>query len=337
MKRIVGGLALLAIGALSLAACASGADGGSGSSGGADQVEFEKKSPLSIGYTAMDLSDPYFQRYAAGIESAAAEYDAEVIVVDARASQQTQVSGSADLINQGVSALIVSPIQPDALPATVDAAHEAKIPVIIGDVGAAGDYDAYILSDNADGGTQAAEYFKTAFGDEEVQVGVLELQAGIVVGEDRVNGFLDGIADSPNIQVASQLVGQNVEDSFKAAQDMLTANPDLRAIYAANGPSAEGAARALEAAGISIGDEFVLLGFNGDPVELELIGEGKQSATIAQDPFEQGRMAVEVAMGLLDGEEPAFTDPSTRTINVPVSLVDESNLAEFQKKLDEEG
>ncbi|MFV0406663.1 MAG: substrate-binding domain-containing protein [Propioniciclava sp.] len=88
------------------------------------------------------------------MEFAAGKYDAEVIVIDAKSSQQTQVSGSSDLINQGVSVLVVSPVQPDALPVTVDEAHAAGVPIIIGDVGAAGNYDAYILSDNFDGGSK---------------------------------------------------------------------------------------------------------------------------------------------------------------------------------------
>lgn len=329
-------IAAAVLGALALSGCASGADGGTDTGGGTD-VAFEKKTPLTIGYMAMDLSDPYFQRYAAGIRAEAAEYDAEVIVVDAKASQQNQVSGSADLINQGVSALIVSPIQPSALPTTVDAAHEARIPIIIGDVGAEGDYDAYVLSDNADGGAQAAQYFIDQAAGTDMKIGVLELLPGIVVGNDRVNGFLDEISGESNLEVASQLVGQTVEDSYTATQDMLAANPDLKGIYAANGPGAEGAARALQAAGIAVGEDFVLLGFNGDPVELDLIGEGKQSATIAQDPYEQGRIAVQTAMGLLDGQVPVFTDPATRTINVPVQLVDSGNLAEFKAKVDAEG
>ncbi|MFV0406664.1 MAG: substrate-binding domain-containing protein [Propioniciclava sp.] len=171
----------------------------------------------------------------------------------------------------------------------------------------------------------------------DLKLGILELAPGIIAGDDRVNGFLEAIADAPNVEVVSQLVGQTVEDSYQAAQDMLTANPDLGAIYAINGPSAEGASRALEAAGIQVGDDFLLVGFNGDPNEIELIGEGKQTATIAQDPFTQGRLAVENAMGLFDGTQPTYTDADERTILVPVSVVDAANLEEFKAEREAQG
>ena len=68
------------------------------------------------------------------------------------------LSGSIDLINQGISALINSPIEPAALPAVIDKGHPANIPVVIGDVGVAGKYDAFIVSNNEDGGKLAAQY-----------------------------------------------------------------------------------------------------------------------------------------------------------------------------------
>ncbi|MCC7209391.1 MAG: substrate-binding domain-containing protein, partial [Anaerolineae bacterium] len=91
---------------------------------------FEKKDPFKIGYSVYDMQQPYWQEYARGVQEAAEAAGAEFVLSDQKSSQETQVSGSLDLINQGISALVVSPVQPSALPAVVDAAHEAKIPVI---------------------------------------------------------------------------------------------------------------------------------------------------------------------------------------------------------------
>ena len=123
-----------------------------------DAMTFEKKDPFKIGYSVYDMQQPYWQEYARGVQEAAEAAGAEFLLSDQKSSQETQVSGSLDLINQGISALVVSPVQPAALPAIIDAAHEAKIPVIIGDVGAEGDYDAFVLSANYDGGVLAAQY-----------------------------------------------------------------------------------------------------------------------------------------------------------------------------------
>jgi ribose transport system substrate-binding protein len=279
------------------------------------------------------LSQPYWQSYEAGIKAEGKAEDATVIVADQKSSEQAQVSGSANLINQGISALIVSPVQPAALPATITAAHNAKIPVVIGDVGAAGDYDAYVTSDNANGGKLAADYVIKALGSTpgSHEVGIISLHAGSVVGEDRVNGFTTEIATNSNFKVVSTLNGNDtVAGGFAAAQNMLSANPGLDAIYAANDPEAEGTVRALEAAGKSASNGFVLIGFNGDAPALTLIGQGEMTATVAQDPYSQGELAVKTAIELLRGKSVAYTDASTKTLLVPVEIVDKSNLASFE-------
>jgi len=301
---------------------------------GSADTPFEKKDPLKIGYSVYDLQSPYWQAYTKGIQDQAAEFGIEVVIADQKSSEQNQVAGSADLINQGISALIVSPVQPPALLATIDAAHAAKIPVIIGDVGAEGDYDAFILSDNREGGAIAARTVVDLLGDVDgtKKVGVIELHSGSAVGDDRVGGFVDEIAKSAGFEVVAQIDGNDtVEGGFKAAQDMLAANPDLVAIYAANDPEAQGAARALDSAGKSVADGFVLIGFNGDSPSLDLIENDEQTATIAQDPYGQGRLAVRVALALLDGDTIEYTDAANRVIEFPVELVSADNLQAFRE------
>lgn len=337
MRPMSRALALAAATALLLSACASGADepteSASPAAGGAGtDVQFEAKDPLKIGYSVYDLQNPYWQSYAAGVKAGGEAAGVEVVVVDQKSDQQAQVSGSLDLINQGVSGLIVTPVQPSALPSTIDAAHDAKIPVVIADIGTAGDYDAYIQSNNANGGALAAEYVIEQLGDVPGphKVGVIELHAGSVVGEERVAEFVSILDEHENFDVVSSLDGNDtVDGGFAAAQDMLSANPDLQVIYAANDDSAIGAQRAMETAGKSVEDGFILIGFDGADGALELIEQGLMSATVAQDPYGQGIKAVETILALLDGEE-EYDDAATKTIFFPVEIVTAENLADFR-------
>ena len=93
-----------------------------------DDMAFEQKDPLKVGYSVYDMQQPYWQEYARGVQEAAEAAGAEFLISDQKSSQEAQVSGSLDLINQGISALVISPVQPAALPAAIDAAHEAKNP-----------------------------------------------------------------------------------------------------------------------------------------------------------------------------------------------------------------
>lgn len=296
-----------------------------------DAESFQERSPLTIGYTAQDLSNPYWQNYAAGVQSAASAGNVSVAVADAKASQQNQVSGSRNLISQQISALIVSPVEPDALPGTISAAHRAHIPIVIGDVGATGKYDAFIQSDNRGGGALAADYMAKKLGSGPVNIAVITLHPGSTVGTDRVAGFTDELKKYPNIHVVSELNGNDaIKEGHDAAADALAKNPDIKGIYAANDNEAQGAIAAIQQAGKNPKD-FIIVGFDGNAGSIADIGDGTQTATVAQDPFGQGQLAVKVALDLLKGQPVHFTDAETKTIQLKVQLIDASNLAEFKK------
>ena len=293
---------------------------------------FVKKEPVKIGYSVYDMQQPYWQAYAKGIEDACKTAGYEFFLSDQKSSEQTQVTGSLDLINRGISALIVSPVQPPALPAVVDAAHQAQIPIIIGDVGTAGDYDVFVLSDNYGGGRLAAQYMAQLLGPREgtKQVAMITLHPGSAVGEVRAAGWRDEITKQEGFEVVGELNGNDtVQEGFAAARDLLSANPDLAGIYCCNDPEALGAAQALKQAGKSGVEDVLLVGFNGDPPALELIQSGEMAATIRQDPYGQGQTCVEVATALMNNQSVTVQDAEQRAIYFPVTVVDANNAGEY--------
>lgn len=297
-----------------------------------DEMTFEQKDPFKIGYSVYDMQQPYWQEYARGVQEAAEAAGAEFVLSDQKSSQETQVSGSLDLINQGISALVVSPVQPAALPAVVDAAHEAKIPVIIGDVGAEGDYDGFVLSDNYEGGVLAAKYMAEQLADVEgpKEVLMILLHPGSAVGEVRAAGFRDEMANHEDFTIVAELDGNDtVEGGFEVTRDTLAANPNLVGIYATNDPEAIGANQALKQAGKNGVSDVLVVGFNGDAPALELIQAGEIAATIRQDPYGQGKAAVDAAMELLAGEAIEYSDPETRSIYFPVEVVTADNVVDY--------
>jgi ribose transport system substrate-binding protein len=314
-KALATGLALAAAVALCGTAHAAG--------------KFVKKAKVVIGYSVYDMQQPYWQAYAKGIEAAAKAAGYGFVLADQKSSQQAQVSGSIDLVNRGISTLIVSPVQPPALPAVIQAAHRAKIPVIVGDVGVAGDYDAFVLSDNEGGGKLAAEYMAEHLKDKPgtKEVLAIQLHPGSAVGDLRIKGFADEMKKHPEFKIVATLNGNDtVQGGYQVTQNTLSANPNLAAIYAANDPEAEGAVQALKAAGKNGVKDVLVVGFNGDPPALELIKAGDMAATIRQDPFGQGQKAVEIATQLMNGQTVTFSDPASRSVFFPVKVIDRSNV-----------
>jgi ribose transport system substrate-binding protein len=260
----------------------------------------------------------------------------KLLTQDSQASAEKQVSGSLALINNGISALIVSPQEPSALVATETAAHNAKIPVIVGDVGAAGNYDAFILSDNYRGGQLAAQFVeqKLAGRTGVQQVAVISLLPTTSVNGPRSDGFTQTIAKNSNFTVVANISGkQTLAGGFAAAQAILSANPNVAAIYSENDSMAAGAEQAIEQAGRNPLTNPVLVGFNGDPIALQLMQQGKLAADIAQNPYQQGIDAVDLAWAYLNGRTPKFTISDSKTVSVPVELVTPDTLPAFLKRV----
>jgi ribose transport system substrate-binding protein len=311
---------------LALTACSSGSGGstGAGSTGA-----FVTKKPLKVGYSIFDLKQPYWQLYAAGVKAEAAKLGWQYVQSDQKSSEQAQVSGSADLINQGISGLIVSPIQPSALPATVAQAHAAKIPIVIGDVGAVGAYDTYVQSNNVKGGELAGQYLvdqlKGSPGTKEV--GILTLSPGIVVGDQRVQGFESVVSKAAGFKIVAKVNAKNdSQNGFTATQNLLSAHPNLAGIFTANDPEGEGASQAILQAGKDPTKQPVLVSFNGDPPALTLVQKGQMAATVVQDPYGQGVAAMDAINALATGKTPAFTDAGVKTINYEVTVATKDNV-----------
>jgi ribose transport system substrate-binding protein len=303
----------------------------------AASAEFAKKDPLVIGYSIQSSQDPYWQGYIHGIETEMKKFGfTKLLTDDSQASARKQVSGSLALINNGISALIISPQEPSALAATIKAAHGEKIPVIVGDVGAAGDYDGFVLSDNFKGGELAAQFVEKTLGgrDGVSEVGVIALNPTTSVNAPRSDGFTKTVANNPKIKVVANISGhQTVEGGFAAAQAILASNPKVAAIYCLNDSMAVGASQAIVQAGRDPLKDPVLVGFNGDMVALQLMQDKKLAADVAQNPYQQGVIAVDLAWDYLSGKTPEFTDKATKTVSVPVELVTPETLPAFMERV----
>jgi ribose transport system substrate-binding protein len=299
------------------------------------QNKFVKKEPVKIGYSIFDMQQPYWQAYTKGVQDACKAAGYQCLTSDQKSNQQAEVSGSIDLINQGISALINSPIEPNALPTVINKAHQANIPVVIGDVGVAGKYDAFIVSNNEDGGKLAAQYMVEHLKDKPgtKELLVIELHPGAAVGVPRTKGFVDEIKKHDDFKIVASLNGNDtVQGGYQATQNTMSANPNLAGIYATNDPEAEGAVQALKAAGKNGVKDVFLIGFNGDPPALELIKQGAMAATIRQDPYGQGQRCVEIATKLMNNETVEYSDPSTKSVFFPVKVIDKENVDQFLQK-----
>ena len=267
----------------------------------------QEEAALTIGFVPKAFNSPYWITMDEAIKEVASEKGIEIISQAPKAetdvSQQVEII--ENLIIRGVDALLIAPAGSKELVSVVGKANKAGIPVVIVDtrlddeaVEAQGvEYVSFVGSDNYDGGKIAAEFMLEKLGS--AKVAVLEGIAGHESSDARVGGFTDRVAGTGLEIVTSQTAQWERSKGFDVFQNMLTAHPEIEALFSANDEMALGAYQAIAQAGR---EDIVIVGFDANDDAKQAIKEGKMLGSIAQYPGDMGVMALETALAVLDGK-----------------------------------
>lgn len=285
----------------------------------------------TIGLSIYGANISYFVAMQKGVEAYCAEQGYEVIVHDEKMDEAEMISGCINLINQGVDALLVSPFKPEALGAVANMAAEKGIPLIILDIGngdGAYPYDAFIVSDNIGGGKLAGEYLIEKLKEEGVdlataQTAVITIDPSNVANHSRGAGFVE-VMEANGVKVVSDIYAKEAtaDATYPVAQSILTANPDVCAIFCSNDEEAVGASQAAA----DLGKDIIVIGFDGQETAIDALNNGLITASVRQYPSEMGVLGVQLAMKVINGEEIEFDDPATKTFYSPLDILDASNM-----------
>lgn len=269
---------------------------------------------------------PFF----ASMENAAKEYAAAnpgVEIIYAQGASATDIEGQIaiieSMVTQGVQGIAITPVDPTVAPALDKAiADGVKVVLMDNSIPDWNNGTALATTDNFNAGKIAGAYLKSVLkaGD---TLGILEGVPGVPALDDRVNGMLEGL-DGLEVNIVGRGATNCTEElGISVAEDLLTANPDLKAIYAACGPPAAGAARAIENAGIA-NDAIVLVGFDFCCGEEEALKSGVEDASVAQFPTKMAELGVDALVRAIRGEDvPTLIDSGAALVTV-------ENMAEFQ-------
>ena len=234
-----------------------------------------------------------------------------------------QIAQIESMVTQGVQGIALTPVDPTVAPA-LDKAIEQGVKIVLMDNNIP-DWKgrtALATTDNYAAGVIAGQYLKTVLKNGDT-LGILEGVPGVPALDDRVNGMLEGLKGVEVNIVGRAGTNCTEELGINVAQDLLTANPDLKAIYAACGPPAAGAAQAIKNAGIA-NDAIVLVGFDFCCGEAEALTAGIEDATVAQFPTKMAELGVDALVkAIRGGEVPSLIDSGA-------ALVTKDTMAQFQ-------
>jgi ribose transport system substrate-binding protein len=263
----------------------------------------------------------FWQSVHAGALKAAGETGVDIAwngpAIESDSNAELQIMDS--MINRHVDAIALAPIDKTSLVSAVQRAAREKIPVVIFDSGIETDqFVAQVATDNYHAGEIAAERIGKILGGKG-QIAMVMVQPGAASTMARENGFQKKIADAyPDIHIVAQQYGwADFAKSLTVAENMLTAHPDLDAMFASNESSTVGAAQALKGRKDS---KVKLVGFDSSPTLIEDLKAGLIDSLVVQDPFKMGYDSVKSAVAALNGETVA------KIQNLAPKLVDRDNL-----------
>ncbi|CAB3773161.1 sugar ABC transporter substrate-binding protein [Paraburkholderia humisilvae] len=301
------------------APAASGGESGGGSGG-------MKK----IGFSVSTLNNAFFVGLKLGVEKGSKTEGFELVQTNANGDAQQQVNDAINLLSQGVSALVLNPIDSKAIIPAVQKANQMGVPVFTLDRGAdGGKVTSFVASDNvalgATGAKWIVEQMKTRYGSPKGNVVDLIGLVGTTAAADREKGFSDEIAKYPDIKVvARQEGGFDQEKSLNAMTNILQKFPQIDAVFGANDDNTVGAEKAIDNAGRykPLGDKerILVIGADGTAQALSAIRNGKQDATISQNPIQMA------AKSLSFISDYVAKKPVPENYAWPTLLIDKSNI-----------
>ena len=255
-----------------------------------------------IGVSVADQKSLFYIAEADGIKQAAKDAGVKIVLLSADNNSTQQVNQVNDLITQGVDVLIFTAQDATAAAAGVRAANKANIAVIAVDQkpeGGDGKLATYIATDSVKAADELCTWMFEKMGGKG-EIGILQGVLGATAELQRSEGCQKALDRTPGIKVvAKQSANWDETEGFKAAQNMLQANPGIKAIFAESDAMGLGAAKAAKDAGRDI----IAVGIDGFPTMITAVKEGLTDATQAQIPYKMGQMAVADAIKLLDGQE----------------------------------
>ncbi|QKJ85590.1 sugar ABC transporter substrate-binding protein [Paramixta manurensis] len=268
----------------------------------------------------------FFNLMNKGAQDAAKASGKQLVIFNATDNPVAQNDAIENYIQQGVKGILVDAIDVNGIMPAVKEAAAAKIPVIAIDaVLPAGPQAAQVGVDNVEGGKILGKYFVDYV---QKQMGG-KARLGIVgalnsaIQNQRQKGFEETIKSNSAITVADVVDGQNIQDNaMTAAENLITGNPDLTAIYATGEPALLGAIAAVENQGRQ--NDIKVFGWDLTAKAIAGIDGGYVAAVLQQDPEKMGAEALKALNTLNAGNK------VPKTILVPATVVTKANVDSYR-------
>lgn len=281
---------------------------------------------LRIGVVPKGQTHIFWQSVHAGAVKAGNEMGVKILWNGPAAENDltSEIGIVDDFITQHVDGIAIAPADGQALVPVVEQAYAAHIPVSIFDSGIATDkYISFVSTDNYKGGVMAAQRMAEIL-PHGGNIAILATAPGSVSTEQREAGFKDTLAKlSPDIKVVAFQFGMSDRaKSLAVAEDILTANPGLSAIFASNESGSIGAVQGAKSHNLA--GKVKIVGFDSSPTLVEDLQAGNIDSLVVQNPIEIGYDVVKTLVDHAHGQTPPKRIATNATLVTKANLQDKA-------------
>ncbi len=254
----------------------------------------------------MTLDHPYWQNMRLGAKDEARKLGVEVTILNAKEDPVLQIEQIKEIIAKRVDLVCLVPMKEEPLVRGVQMLNRAQIPVIIvnrqigGSGGGPCEYVCYTGTDTYAGAVVAAKILAEAMGGKGQ---IIEFHQHLGTGPEvaRSQALRDVLKDYPDIKPVARIPHKGERDIVKTEmQTLLQKYPNLAGVYAHGDNFAIAAAQVCKKAART---DIKVVGMGGSREAIEAIKAGVLTGTSYQQPEEEGRSAIRLAVRYLDGEK----------------------------------
>lgn len=303
-KRVLALTALLLVCVFGISACKKNVGTPEDNPQVKEETGEEEQEKYTFGFSGITMENPYFITLESSIRETLEKDGHTLITEDPKQDPDVQVEQIEDMIDQGIDAIFLTPVDWEAITPALEELKEADVKIINVDTQVKEfDYvDAYIGSDNYNAGVLCGEDLIKRCPDGG-KVAILECPTQNSVNE-RITGFEETLAKAENgfEIVAREDTSGEFQKSLEAAQKILSENSDIVAIMCGNDQMAVGAKTAMN---VAEQGQILIYGVDGSPdIKKELKKTENQIAgTVAQSPISMGKDAANTVLNILNGKD----------------------------------
>ena len=323
-KSIV--MLILGIMVCSMTAC--GGNNGSEDSGEKAADNGDKK---IIGVSLYNTGDVFDRILYEAMQEYANEHsnEIELMVLNAQANVNTQLSEVEQLINSGCDAIVMWPGDVDGCSPAAIQINEADIPLVcVNSRTTEGEYT-YVGSDDYESGYLQGEWLAENLPENAVYcylMGPIGHSAQI----GRKEGMQDALSKRPDVTMLAEMTAEwDRAKGMNLTDDWLKTYPDVTAIVSQNDNMALGAVEAVRTAGRL--EDVIIVGTDATEEACASIVSGDLEMSVYQNAYDQGYHSIEVAQSLAEGTYDG------EDFLIPYETVTKDNVEEYVTMYEEMG